>query len=88
MMKIITATGKEFPTRWFGVGSIDGVFRAYLLGETMSNVFSVFTNTEETSNISLVHDTMTQPQELSGYIVFQGVSAEADGIIVGLRRGA
>ena len=85
-MKIITGSGKEFPTRWFGVGSVDGVFRAYLLNETMDNVFSVFTDTSETYNISLVQDSMTPPKQLIGYTVFQGVSLEADGIVVSLRR--
>lgn len=87
MMKIITATGKEFPTKWFGTSSIDGAFRAHLLNETMNNVFPVFTNPVETQTIKLVRDSMTPADELIGYTALHGISAETDGIVVSLKNG-
>lgn len=86
-MKIITATGKDFPTKWFGISSIDSVFRAHLLNETMNNVFPVFNNPVETQTIRLVRDSMTPAEELVGYTTLQGISGEADGIVVSLKNG-
>lgn len=86
-MKIITATGKEFLSKWFGTSSIDGAFRAHLLNETMNNAFPVFTNPIETQTIRLVRDSMTPAEELVGYTTLQGISAETDGIVVSLKNG-
>lgn len=87
MTKIITATGKEFPTKWFGVSSIDGAFRAHLLNETINSVFPVFSNPTETQTISLVHDSMSPAQELVGYTAFHGMSVEQDGVVISLKNG-
>lgn len=87
MMKIKTATGKEFQTKWFGTSTIDGAFRAHLLGETMGNAFSVFSNPAETQKLYLVHDSMTPEQELTGYTILQGVTAEPDGVVISLKNG-
>ena len=87
MMKITTSTGKDFPTKWFGTSTIDGAFRAHLLGETMGDAFSVFSNPSETQKIYLVHDSMTPAQELDGYTMLQGVTAESDGVVISLKKG-
>ena len=87
MMKITTATGKEFPTKWFGTSTIDGAFRAHLIGETMGNAFTVFSDPAETSKLLLSRDSMTPPEELIGYTILQGVTAEFDGVVISLKNG-
>ena len=85
-MKITTATGKDFPTKWFGTSTIDGAFRAHLVGETMNTAFAVFANPTETEKIYLSHDSMTPPEELLGYTTLQGITAETDGVVISLKN--
>lgn len=86
-MKIITATGKEFQARWFGVSTLDGAFRACLIDTDVNTAFAVFTDQRETAVISLNRGELAPEEQLKGYTSFQGISTGSDGVTISLTRG-
>lgn len=82
MQKIKTATNKEYNILWCGVSSIDGVLRFEVKDLNMLETLAVFTNPEET--IELTHIFDNQPRVYHGYTTFKGVDLTNTGIIVSL----
>ena len=85
MQKIITKTGKAFEVAWAGVATIDGVFRFAVLNSDMSEVFTTFSDTNETEVLNHSYD--DTPHEYVGYTVFRGLTLNYQNqIIVALSR--
>ena len=74
MQIIITATGKEFTVSWMGVATIDGILRFSVKDADMGEVFSTFTNQEETE--TLIHSFDNIQKEYTGYTVFRGITID------------
>lgn len=85
MQKIITISEKEFDVDWAGVATIDGVLRFAVINGDMPEVFTTFSNPEETE--VLVHTFDNIRKEYEGYTVFRGVSLNYQNeIIVALSK--
>jgi len=84
-MFLRTATGKEYMIGWIGVASIDGVLRFGILGGDSTDVFSTFTNRNETNVLTRIFDGVEN--SYYNYTVFKSIDVEPDGsIIVALGR--
>ena len=81
-MEIIlrTATGKLFPIRWIGVATIDGKLRFEIARGDLSEVFSTFTNPNETKMLERIFN--DDVKVFAGYTNFGGVAVNYDGAIV------
>lgn len=80
MQKIITATGLEFNIIWCGLSTIDFALRFELVGCTMQEALSTFTNPEETA--TLIHRFDENETVFSGYTLFIGVDMRQSGKII------
>ena len=85
-MIIITALGKEYEASWCGVSPYDSALRFYLKTTDIADVFSTFTNPENTETITFVQDDMGNEKTYENYTVFKGVNVSEEGIAVSLRR--
>ena len=84
-MKVVTKT-REFEIAIMGISPFDGVLRIEIMNANLNDVFSVFSNSEETSNLIHVWDGVRS--ELRGFTKFQSINAMNNGdFIVALARG-
>jgi len=77
---ITTATGKVFTILWDGVAIIDGALRIAIIGATMLDLFTVFSNPAETATLTRSWDGIESVY--TGYTIFKGIDLKPDGEIV------
>lgn len=84
-MKVITKT-REFDIAIMGVSPYDDVLRIEITGANLNEVFSAFSDKEETE--TLIHDWDGVKTTLRGFTKFQSIDAMKNGnFIVALARG-
>lgn len=79
-MKIITATKKSFEVAWAGVATIDGALRFELIGVDLQEVFTVFSDKNETEN--LTHDWDGQTQTFYRFTNVKTIDVQPNGNVV------
>lgn len=87
MIKLKTATGKEFEIGWIGVSELDGSLRFEVMGANMFELITVFIRPEETATLTRIFD--EDEKVFDGFTVFKGVDQKFGdgGIVVALVKG-
>ena len=88
MIKLITATGKEFQIAWIGISELDGSLRFEVVGDVnMFALISTFIQPTETATLTRVWD--GNERAFEGFTEFKGVDKKFGdgGIVVALMRG-
>ena len=79
-MKIVTKTGKEYEINWAGIATVDGALRFEIVNGALSDIFSCFSNPEETAKLSRVWGDSTTVYE--GFTAFKTIDIQANGSII------
>lgn len=80
MTKVITAKGKEYEAQWADISTIDGTLRFSLIGASIGELFTVFSDQEETAEITVKLDEHQTIYE--GFTGLKGIELFPGGNIV------
>lgn len=84
---ISTHSGSIFEVQWFGVSIIDHSLRFELLHMNLTEAFTIFSDSNETSEIVYRPD-RPDKQTYKGYTTLISISADsADSVVVALVKG-